>query len=95
MYFILYEYVCICICIKNAMFCRSAAALMEVERATPPGFEEEILKPPEVTITMITITILFIIILITILFIMIMIVTTLTQAPWGLFNHLPNHYDPL
>ena len=86
MYFILYEYVCICICIKNAMFCRSAAALMEVERATPPGFEEEILKPPEVTITMITITILFIII---------MIVITLTQAPWGLFNHLPNHYDPL
>ena len=23
---------------------------MEVERATPPGFEEEILKPPEVSI---------------------------------------------
>ena len=43
--------------------CRSATALMEVERATPPGFEEEILKPPEVN--NITIIIIFITILTT------------------------------
>ena len=51
----------ICICVDNATFFRSATALMEVERATPPGFEEEILKPPEVnniTIMIISITIL-------------------------------------
>ena len=41
---------CIYICINNVTVCRSATALMEVERATPPGFEEEILKPPEVSI---------------------------------------------
>ena len=39
------------ICVDNPTFCRSATALMEVERATPPGFEEEILKPPEVLFT--------------------------------------------
>jgi len=32
----------------SGLTCMSATALMEVERATPPGFEEEILKPPEV-----------------------------------------------
>ena len=46
--------------------CRSATALMEVERATPPGFEEEILKPPEVN--NITIMIIFITILTVIIF---------------------------
>ena len=45
----------ICICVDNPTFCRSATALMEVERATPPGFEEEILKPPEVLFTINTI----------------------------------------
>ena len=49
--------------ISDHVACRSATALMEVERATPPGFEEEILKPPEVNnIKIIFITILTVII---------------------------------
>ena len=99
--------VCIYICINNVTVCRSATALMEVERATPPGFEEEILKPPEVTIPIAIIILIIPIILAIIIIILLitMVVNTLTQALWSLlfifqtvitlFNLQPNQFFAL